>query len=41
MSTFEIGLKRCPESALLKAGIEPLRRERVRRSFQVIPGGRR
>ncbi len=41
MSTFEAGLKRCPESALLKAGIEPLRRERVRRSFQVIPGGRR
>ena len=40
MTTFENGLKRCPESALLKAGMEPLRRERVRRSFQVIPGGR-
>lgn len=41
MTTFEAGLKRCPESALLKAGIEPLRRERIRRSFQVIQGGRR
>jgi tetratricopeptide (TPR) repeat protein len=40
MSTFEAGLKKCPESQLLRAGIEPLRRERVRRSFQVIPGGR-
>ena len=39
--TFETGLKRCPESQLLKAGLEPLRRERVRRSFQVIQGGRR
>jgi len=41
MATFETGLKRCPESALLKAGIEPLRRERMRRSFRVIPGGLR
>jgi tetratricopeptide (TPR) repeat protein len=41
VSTFEAGLKRCPESALLKAGLEPLRRERIRRSFVVIPGGRR
>ena len=40
MTTFETGLKRCPESQLLKAGLEPLRRERVRRSFQVLPGGR-
>ena len=41
MVTFETGLTRCPESQLLKAGIEPLRRERMRRSFQVLPGGRR
>ena len=41
MITFEAGLTRCPESQLLKAGIEPLRRERTRRSFQVLPGGRR
>ena len=41
MATFETGLKRCPESSLLKAGLEPLRRERMRRAFTVIPGGRR
>ena len=41
MATFETGLKRCPESTLLKAGLEPLRRERMRRAFTVIPGGRR
>jgi tetratricopeptide (TPR) repeat protein len=41
MQTFQVGLKRCPESTLLKAGLEPLRRESVRRSFKVIPGGRR
>jgi hypothetical protein len=41
MATFETGLKRCPESSLLKAGLEPLRRERMRRAFKVIPGGRR
>jgi len=40
MATFEAGLRRCPESTLLRSGIEPLRRERVRRSFRVIPGGR-
>src|SRR5439155_18346954 len=40
MATFEAGLKRCPESTLLKAGIEPLRRERTRRNFKLIPGGR-
>jgi len=41
MACFETGLKRCPESSLLKAGLEPLRRERVRRTFTVLPGGRR
>jgi tetratricopeptide (TPR) repeat protein len=41
VTTFELGLKRCPESTLLKAGLEPLRRERMRRAFKVIPGGRR
>jgi tetratricopeptide (TPR) repeat protein len=41
VTTFEAGLKRCPESSLLKAGLEPLRRERMRRTFKVIPGGRR
>jgi tetratricopeptide (TPR) repeat protein len=41
MATFEAGLKRCPESSLLKAGLEPRRRERMSRAFKVIPGGRR
>lgn len=41
VATFEAGLRRCPESQILKAGLEPLRRERVRKSFRVIPGGRR
>jgi tetratricopeptide (TPR) repeat protein len=40
LAVFEAGLRRCPDSQLLKAGLEPLRRERVRRSFRVIPGGR-
>ncbi len=40
MATFEAGLKRCPGSALLRAGLEPLRRERMRRNFKIIDGGR-
>jgi tetratricopeptide (TPR) repeat protein len=39
LATFEAGLKRCPESTILKAGLEPLRRERMRANFKVIPGG--
>jgi tetratricopeptide (TPR) repeat protein len=41
VATFEAGLKRCPESSILRAGLEPLRRERVRKTFRVIPGGLR
>jgi len=41
MPTFNAGLKRCPESQLLKAGLEPLRCERMHRSFRVIDGGLR
>lgn len=41
VATFEAGLRRCPDSALLRSGLEPLRRERVRRSFRVLDGGRR
>lgn len=41
LQTYEAGLKRCPDSQILKAGLEPLRRERMRRTFKVIPGGRR
>lgn len=40
MKTFEEGLERCPGSELLQSGLEPLRRERVRRTFRVLPGGR-
>jgi len=41
VATYEAGLKRCPDSQILKAGLEPLRRERTRRMFKVLPGGRR
>lgn len=41
MATYEAGLKRCPESSILKAGLAPLRRERTRATFKVIPGGLR
>jgi tetratricopeptide (TPR) repeat protein len=41
LATFEAGLRRCPESTILKAGLEPLRRERMRAAFKVIQGGRR
>ncbi|MSP16081.1 MAG: hypothetical protein EXR73_05615 [Myxococcales bacterium] len=40
VATFEAGLTRCPDSQLLKSGLEPLRRERTRRSMRVLPGGR-
>jgi tetratricopeptide (TPR) repeat protein len=40
VATFEAGLRRCPDSALLRAGLEPLRKERMRRTFKVIDGGR-
>ncbi len=39
VAVFEAGLTRCPDSALLRAGVEPLRRQRVRRTLRVIPGG--
>jgi tetratricopeptide (TPR) repeat protein len=41
LATFEAGLVRCPDSSLLRAGLEPLRREKIRRTFKVIPGGLR
>lgn len=41
LAVYEAGLKRCPDSQILKAGLEPLRRERVRSQFKVLPGGRR
>jgi tetratricopeptide (TPR) repeat protein len=39
MALLEVGLNRCPNSPLLNAGIEPLRREKVRRKLKVIEGG--
>jgi len=39
LATFEAGIVRCPDSVVLQAGIEPLRRDRIRASFRVIPGG--
>lgn len=39
LATFEEGLRRYPESDLLRAGLEPLLRQQRRRSFQVLDGG--
>lgn len=39
VAAFEDGLRRFPESELLRTGIEPLRRERLRTRFRVIDGG--
>lgn len=40
VAVFEQGLLRCPDSTLLKMGLEPLKRARTRRQFKVLPGGR-
>ena len=40
VATYEAGLKRCPDSQILQEGLAPIRRERARRIFKVIPGGR-
>mgnify|MGYP001570939473 FL=1 len=40
LATYEAGLSRFPESQILRAGMEPIRRERTRRAFTVLPGGR-
>lgn len=40
MTVLEAGLDRCPDSSLLRAGLEPLRRHRLRRELKVIDGGR-
>ncbi len=41
LATFEAGLVHCPNSVILKAGLEPLRRERIRATFKVLDGGLR
>ena len=40
VATFEAGLSRYPDSDLLRSGLEPLRRQLLRRSWQVLDGGR-
>lgn len=39
LATYEAGLARCPDSAILKSGLEPLRRARTRQRFKVLRGG--
>jgi tetratricopeptide (TPR) repeat protein len=39
VATLEVGLRRCPDSTLLRSGLDPLKREITRRSFKVIDGG--
>jgi tetratricopeptide (TPR) repeat protein len=39
IAVYEAGLKRCPDSQILKAGMEPLRKEQARRNFKVLKGG--
>lgn len=38
-AVFEDGLQRCPNSLLLKSGLEPLRKNRIRHSLRIIEGG--
>lgn len=41
MATLQAGLERFPDSAILKAGLDPLQRQKIRASFKVIQGGKR
>ena len=41
VTVFELGLERHPGSDILKGGLEPLRRERMRRHLRVIDGGKK
>ena len=38
MAVFEQGLGQHPDSEILKGGLEPLRRERMRRHLRIIDG---
>jgi len=40
-ATYEAGLARCPDSLILRAGLEPIRQQKARARFTVIQGGRR
>ena len=37
--TYELGLARCPSSAILRQGLAPLRRAQVKSSLRVLRGG--
>ena len=39
VATYEAGLKRCPRSSLLHAGLAPLRRAKLKSNFKVLRGG--
>ena len=39
LATYEAGLERCPDSTLLLAGLDPLRRKSLKASFKVLKGG--
>ncbi len=39
VATLKEGLRRYPDSSLLRAGLEPIEREQIRSMFKVIPGG--
>lgn len=41
LAAFEEGLRRCPDSELLRQGVAPIRREKLRRSLRVLPGGKK
>ena len=40
VAVFEQGLGQHPDSEILKGGLEPLRRERMRRHLRIIDGGK-
>ena len=39
LSTYRRGLSRCPDSQVLAAAIEPVRRDNLRATLKVLPGG--
>lgn len=39
IETYKAGLDRCPDSVLLRAGFEPLRRAHTRQQLRLIQGG--
>lgn len=39
LATYHAGLRRCPDSTLLLAGLAPLKRQQLRASFKVLKGG--